>query len=267
MSIPHINAVFAATDLEPHAKLIMLALADRADKATGIARPSIADLKQRTGMSERGIQNIVRRLIAQGWLSVKWGGGRHQINEYTIANPTLDAGFQDKSNAEYNAPNAVNLVETRHSIPKTPQQVTHYPVSGAGEPLVNQRKPDEKRIVEDVTLTQVLPVQEKSRPKTKLPEDWALSEVGWDYARSKQLQDDEIREMAYEFQIYWSDRGDVGGKKSDLGWNACWQNHVRRNLVQYVRNRNLAGSTAPNGYGRGSSIASIVARRRASGTV
>lgn len=51
-------------------KLVLLALADNANDA-GICWPSIATLARKTQMSEQGVRNQIKGLIAIGWVSVK----------------------------------------------------------------------------------------------------------------------------------------------------------------------------------------------------
>ena len=136
MSIDLINAVFAS-DLDPYERLVMLALADRADDKTGACYPSILDICARTGMKERGVQNVVKRLVDLGVLSVNWGGGRHQRNTYFIKiNPAPDAAYFDKPRTE----NTVSHTETPHAITETPHPTTLNPAPDAGEPLVTDRK-------------------------------------------------------------------------------------------------------------------------------
>ena len=144
--------------------------------------------------------------------------------------------------------------------------------SHSGTPPVPERDPEQSRSGTQTTLEPPLNQEEpliipqpKKPDKQRLPDHWVLDDVGLAYARSKKIHDDDIKEMADEFHGYWSDRTDAGGKKSERGWLQCWKSHVRRNGPQFTRNRNMAGKAGGGGYGQGGSIASIVARRRASG--
>lgn len=162
--------------------------------------------------------------------------------------------FQDKQAENASGPRKNNGLDKAMAEPKP----SHT------EPDTDTDKKKEEYDAQERLID--FPPPEKPPPKARLPSDWALPDVGWEYARSKmKLRDDEIKEMADEFHIYWTDRADAGGKKSCDGWRATWQGHVRRNAAQYIRNRNMAGKAAPGGYGQGSSIASIVARRHAAG--
>jgi len=142
MSLPHINAVFAS-DLDPYERLVMLALADRADEKTGACYPSTADICARTGMKDRGVQNVVKRLIELGVLSVVWGGGRHQRNTYTIKlNTAPDAVYFEKPRTG----NTVSHAETPHAMPETPHPTTLNTAPDAGEPPITTIEPPEEKV-------------------------------------------------------------------------------------------------------------------------
>ena len=102
-------------------------------------------------------------------------------------------------------------------------------------------------------------------PKERLPEGWILSEDGLAYARSQNIPDEVIHDEARGFHAYWSDRRDRDSKKSARGWEQCWANRCRDIATRY--RRGVAGQAKPNGYGQGSSIACIAARRRLAGQV
>jgi uncharacterized protein YdaU (DUF1376 family) len=103
-------------------------------------------------------------------------------------------------------------------------------------------------------------------PKARLPDDWVLSEEGWAYARSQNIPEGVIHDEARGFHAYWSDRRDRDASKSARGWDQCWANRCRVIAGRY-QNRGVAGQAGSVGYGQGGSIASIAARRRASGQV
>jgi hypothetical protein len=68
------NSAWARTDLTTHQKIVLLALADRADEK-GMCWPSIGWLVARTSMSERGVQKTIRTLEELGLLERQnWSG-------------------------------------------------------------------------------------------------------------------------------------------------------------------------------------------------
>ena len=107
---------------------------------------------------------------------------------------------------------------------------------------------------------------EKPPAKARMPVGWMLSDEGWTYARSQGIPDKVIEDEARGFQAYWADRRDRDASKSERGWEQCWANRCRSIAGRYS-GRIVAGGPASGRYGQGSSIASIVARRRASGEI
>ena len=78
------SQVWERPDLDPYERLILLALADHADD-DGVCYPSISRLVDRTGMAERGVQKVLKRLAEKGHLSVETNAGRNGTNRYSIA--------------------------------------------------------------------------------------------------------------------------------------------------------------------------------------
>ncbi len=74
------------TETDPTAKLVLLALADHANGATALAWPSIARLVALTGLSERAVQQALRRLEAEGKVAraTRPGGGRTNVYELRL---------------------------------------------------------------------------------------------------------------------------------------------------------------------------------------
>lgn len=109
------------------------------------------------------------------------------------------------------------------------------------------------------------PISPADKPpvKMRLPDNWALSDEGWAYARSQAIPDEVIEDEARGFHAYWADRRDRDAKKSERGWEQCWANRCRSIAGRY-KGRGVAGKAGPGGYGQGGSIASIAARRWAS---
>jgi hypothetical protein len=143
---------------------------------------------------------------------------------------------------------------------ETPHMDAINPAPHAPEPSYNHQEPsycDNARAEQDKPLPK----------KVRIPQDWVPSDEDVEYAISLQLTRDEIKEIADDFHAYWSDRTDASGRKSERGWRQTWRNRVRDQAPRYIRNRRMAGGQGTNGYGQGSSIASIVARRRLEGKI
>ena len=112
------------------------------------------------------------------------------------------------------------------------------------------------------------PISPADKPpaKARMPVGWMLSDEGWAYARSQGIPDKVIEDEARGFQAYWADRRDRDASKSERGWEQCWANRCRSIAGRYA-GRIVASGPASGRYGQGSSIASIVARRRASSEI
>lgn len=78
-----INTVFETSGISGGARLIMLALADRAND-DGEAWPGIADIAKRAELSERHTKRIIKKLVADGLVEIQRGGGRSRTNRYQL---------------------------------------------------------------------------------------------------------------------------------------------------------------------------------------
>lgn len=104
------------------------------------------------------------------------------------------------------------------------------------------------------------PKPRRRRPECELPEGWVPSERNIADARSRNFTDMEIEDEAGRFRDHHTAKG---SRYRD--WDAAWRTWLG-NARKFARG-NMAGKAATGRYGQGSSIASIVARRRASGEV
>ena len=91
MSITLMCRVWEARDIGPYERLALLSLADHAGE-DGRCYPSIRRLCERTGLGERGLQGILKRLVSCGLLVIETSAGRGGANLYlVIAPPAPDA--------------------------------------------------------------------------------------------------------------------------------------------------------------------------------
>lgn len=151
MSIKVTNWVWARSESRNGARLVMLALADRADD-NGFCWPSIDDLAERTNLSRRAVQKGIAALVEGGELKVENGGGRHRSNRYRITPKQCTSdGVTDQ---EPRTSDAVSVLETVHSAPETVNFATETvhsapenPVQSAPEPSVEpSREPSENQL-------------------------------------------------------------------------------------------------------------------------
>ena len=253
MSHDATNWAIKQRGLKPAAKIVLWHLCDRFNPDHGCF-PSQKTLAKDCEMSERSVRDQLNALEAAGLVMrqhSKTREGQFGSDRYFLA---FEEDFPQRQNLP--AAKSASGKNTQSPAANSRQnQRQNLPPNPVREPL---REP---------VNTPVVPDPEKRPVKARLPEDWALPDDGWAYARSLQLHEPEIQEIANDFHAYWSDRTDAGGKKSQRGWAAAWRNQCLRVAPTYKRNRSVAGNAGPSGYGQGGSIASIAARRRASGEV
>jgi hypothetical protein len=134
------NWVWARSESRNGARLVMLALADRADD-NGVAWPSIDDLAERTRLTPRAVQKGIAKLVEIGELDVENGGGRHRSNRYRITpKPRTMDGVTD---GKPRTMDGVSAQETPNFAPETPNFEaetpnfeTRNPVQSSPEPSV-----------------------------------------------------------------------------------------------------------------------------------
>ncbi len=121
------------------------------------------------------------------------------------------------------------------------------PVIEPGNPLVGS--PVENSKDEPVS---------KSPPRRRavaLPDGWVPSAKNIEDARKANFSDEEIRNEADQFRDHHHARG-----TTFKDWDAAWRTWLRN--ARKFGDRSMAGQAFSGGYGQGSSIASIVARRK-----
>jgi hypothetical protein len=83
MSAKHMGAVWDY-ELVPSEQSVLLALADHADHRGENAFPSVALLAWKTGLTERGVQKILHRLVGRGALVQQRAAGFHKPVTYRL---------------------------------------------------------------------------------------------------------------------------------------------------------------------------------------
>lgn len=138
MSIKVTNWVWARSKSRNGARLVMLAIADRADD-NGLAWPSIDDIAQRTQLSPRAVQKGIANLVEIGEIDVESGGGRHRSNRYRITPKpgTSDGVTDDKPRTS----DGVSTEETPNFAPETPNSATETPNNTPGNPVQSSPEP------------------------------------------------------------------------------------------------------------------------------
>jgi len=127
MSIKIMSQIWNGGPEKQSDRFVLLALADYAND-DGECWPSIAVVMRKTCMSKRGIQTVLRRLKADGWLEIEAGGGRKNCNLYRVKTP------QEMHPAGDAPP---------HMSAETPQMTAINPAGDAPEPSRTIIEPSE----------------------------------------------------------------------------------------------------------------------------
>lgn len=181
-------------------RLVLLAIADCAAEDGSNAYPSMAELMRKTGLSERGVQGAVRKLVALGELFVNANGGPRGCNRYRV------------------------IMATPHAVP--PQEMHPADYAGAG----GAAPPQETTLTPaDHAPGTVLEPSEIKRPSSetrgsRLPEPYELTEEMREWVRT---HCPDVRLPEHDrFCDYW--RGQPGARGRKVNWLATWRNWMRK---------------------------------------
>lgn len=207
----------------PTAKLVLVALADRANEA-GECFPSSRDIIERTGLAERTIRLALRELEAMGALRSEFRAGRSTIY---VVSMTAQRGASDAGGQEM--PGGTTCRGGGHVMPgrgasdagEGGTTCPHNPHITLIEPSSNPQR-DATTLGEPLTLT---PEPKAKREATghRLPVDWHPSADMEGFAVGLGLNADAV---AAQFRDYWHAAPGAKGRKAD--WAATWRNWCRR---------------------------------------
>lgn len=135
MSVRFLNSAFDA-ELAPTPRFVLVALAEHADDE-GRCYPSVARVAQRTGLSERSVQNSIKQLCAGGYLNINRNAGKHGTNVYQLRlTPAGAAPPQD--------------VHPAADSPHPRRSCTPTPAGAAPEPSLNRQEPSESNSAREI---------------------------------------------------------------------------------------------------------------------
>lgn len=206
--------------------LVMLALSDYANDA-GECWPSIRSIAEKSRMTERGVQKIIRTLEAEGWLSIATGNGRHGCNQYKI-NPERGTPPEQGS--------------PRTTMQETPNVDAETPNVDTPEPSITINEPS----IDNMSLG-LFGDDDKPKEKFRLPDGWVPDADMTGYALSKSLNNDEIERIADDFFAYWDDQPKSKSTKSIRGWRSTWKNRIDAVAWRFIKNRNGGSIHQPRG--------------------
>jgi len=219
MSIRVMDRVWTHSQSKGIDRLVLLAIADHASDDGGDAWPSIPTLMTKTGLSERGVQSAVHRLVELGELVIETaGGGRGHSNHYRVVlNPAPET--------PYEKPRSVNGVsetpngKPRLGVPETPHETSINPAPRAPEPSTNQLQPS----------------RETARARgTRLPDDWKPNDDMREWTLTQLSKAEAGRELT-KFRNYWQAKAGAAARK--VNWDKVWHNWILR-VIEERQNKN-----------------------------
>lgn len=189
-------------DVSPSAKLVLLALADRAD-AEGECFPSVADVVRRTNLGERTVQRELKALESAGLL-------QRRIRALKSSYFVLSIGKDCNRGASVTGGATV-----AGGASVAPRGVTVAPI------IITEPKEDTSTYVGTLSADAPRPASPPQAKKgTRIADDWQPK----DRATADALGINTDEAVA-EFRDYW--RGVPGKAGIKLDWEATWRNQVR----------------------------------------
>lgn len=195
--------------------LLLVLLAESADRDTGTCYPGRKTLARLMRSSERTVQRTIQVLIDSGEMSVKLQGSPLGTNLYTLSAALLrgDKNVSLKEATETGGDEIVSPYGSRGDESVSPGGDRN--VAG-GETEMSPKPSVEPSVV-----------NRKEKPsvsrKARLPDHWCLSDQDREYAASEGLSVAEIEAEAEDFRDYWLAKGDAR-----MDWAASWRSWVRK---------------------------------------
>jgi uncharacterized protein YdaU (DUF1376 family) len=113
----------------------------------------------------------------------------------------------------------------------------------------------------DIKTEPIGSAKKRRKPEIEIPEDWVPNDRNISDATDRGFSRAEIDHEADRFRNHH-----LSKQSRFRDWDAAWRTWLG-NARKFESNNGMAGKARPARYGSGSSIASIVARRRAAGEI
>lgn len=231
--------------LKPAAKIVLYWLADHHNGETGRCNPSINRLAKRCEMSRRSVENHLQSLQDAGLIEIS---NQHRDRGGKTANIyTLRLTESDTQNLR------MGSAKSAHGDTQNLRMKNLGTNNLGNEPVSIHAQED---------LLGITPAKDEKKTKVSMPEGWVPNSVEVKFAEENGLNENEIKDMADEFQIYWADRNDKDSKKTARGWTSAWKNNVRNNAFKFIRLRKPAYQQNGSGQQQASGLAGAAMRSR-----
>lgn len=199
---------------------------------------------------EKKLQRVAR--CGRDWPRV-WGSLSHY---FTIDGDRIT---QDRLLKELQKVAAKRKVNAQHGALGGNAKALKYNVATLANANVSPKQPELEPEIEDKREPIGSP-KKRRLPEVQIPEEWVPNDRNIADATARKFSAQEIQDEADRFRDHHLSKG-----TQFRDWDAAWRTWLG-NARKFAR-IGVAGKTSPGGYGQGGSIASIAARRRASGQV
>lgn len=192
--------------LPPSKKLVLLCLADSADRQTGIAIPGFENILAWSCLSRSQASAVVAELVTDGLVDHVSKGTRGHRAEFRVHCPCPDH--------RNNGSGVPDPIEAKGSGPQDP-----IGEKGSG------KGPERVRELPDPSPTPKSSSTPTAARGTRLPADWSPDPGLVDYAVAQGFTRSQVDRIGLDFRDYWTAKPGQGGIKLD--WAATWRMWVR----------------------------------------
>lgn len=241
-------------------KMVLLMLADRTNKDTGLCIPSMDTLAKNCGMSKASVKRAIKALSELGFIAIheRFSDNVQLSHQYELlaeqteresnvmgvgshstrgvgADSTVGGSDSTRGVGSHSTPNLYKSFNQEFNQERdTPPATRSAPAPSADLIVRDPAEPTE-------TQRSRKAVEQNARG-TRLPADWSLSAELGNWAMTEGLTREQVIREADAFRDYWIAKPGAGGRKSD--WDATWRNWIRKR--DEYRNRR-GGSHAEQG--------------------
>lgn len=217
--------------------LVLLAIADYAKDDGSGAWPSVALLAEKTRLSERNVQYVLRKLEESGELTVERHAGPRGCHLYNITVSEVEgAKIAPVRGAKIAGAKIAGGATQRTEGVQT--SVSGGAIAIAPDPLIDPSVDPSIYVVADAATRQ--------KRKQRIPSDFGLSDRMVEWAKSKGFDKVlDLEKETDEFYDYWRGRGEPM-----LDWVATWQSRIRQR-AQFVVSKSGMNGGQSNGRNNG----------------
>ena len=216
--------LFWDCDLSGTEQLVAQRLAWHANDEDGRCWPGMRSLSEKTGLSERAIQNATKALEAAGHITRRERPGAgmvYVVHPRTTCTPTTqDEGTTPAADAPPRAEQGAHEVHPRTS--GTPAADAGTPARRAPKQVKNREDTDDdlRDAAALITGQRGRRIDHDWQPTKPLPDDIAKVVAGWPPGR--------LDEVLIEFRDWWI--AEPGKRATKADWDRTWWNRLRQTI-------------------------------------